>query len=917
MPKLILIDGSGYIYRAFYAVTQPLTNSEGLPTNGLYGFTKMLTKLLNKELTRDSKTHIAIAFDTAEPTFRHERFEAYKANRSEAPEDLVPQFPYFREIAKFMGFSILEQAGVEADDLIGTLAKKFEFAEQDGEPFEIKIISGDKDLSQLVSDKISVYDAMRDITYDRDRVIEKFGIPPEKIVDYLAIVGDTSDNVPGIKGVGPKGACALLNHFGSIDDIISRVDEISTIKGLRGAANIQSTISGSINELLLSRELVTLKLDCEPLLSECTIEHLEFTGPEPQNLRELFEFLDFKNLYDEFIKKFSHTVEKERALVEVITRDNFPVLVEALRDQQELSIDLETDSLEVRSTKIIGIGFSIKSGQEYSQYYVPFLSELPQYQNHLTLNEFIENFGHILSNQKILKIGSNLKFDYQVLKSNGIELKGIGFDTMIASYCLSPDMRDHGLKSLALRYLSAEMTTYDDLTLNGSVPLSEIPVQEVANYCGEDVLRSFELKEFLEDKLKTIGGFDLIELFTNIEMPLVPVLGDMELAGIKVDTEYLNNLADHFASELALLEDQIKKLAGRDFNVNSPKQLSEILFNDLSLPTKGIKKTTHGFSTDSDSLLKLKDHHDIANNLLEYREIFKLKSTYVDALLRLADEETHRIHANFNQSVTATGRLSSSNPNLQNIPIRNQRGRLLRNAFVADEGCDLVIADYSQIELRLLAHLSKDPTLIDSFLNDEDIHLRTAKELFGEIALAGAESKELRRAAKTINFGIVYGMGAIRLADELAISRKEAESYISGYFGRYPGVKNYFELTEQKIKTDGYIETLCGRRRYLGELDTSGRDPGYAVRSLLNAPLQGSAAEIIKIAMNNVARVISDKYSGVAKLVLQIHDELIIEVRSDSAKILEQELRHIMSSAIELLVPLKVESRISKSWGDR
>ena len=915
METVYLVDGSGYIFRAYYAV-QSLSNSRGFPTNALYGFARMVTKLLRDVNAR----YIAVTFDTSAPTFRHEMYSAYKANRLECPADLVLQLPYFRRLVEAFGLRFLEKPGVEADDIIATLALRLRAAGN-----RVVIVSGDKDLTQLVTDGIEVWDAMRDNVFDRQAVKAKFDVYPEQMLDYLALVGDSSDNVPGIKGIGPKTASKLLEHFGTLDNLLENLNAIEEIKGLRGAASVRKAIEEGAEILSLSRRLVALCTDVEPFSQLTGAADLLWHEPHVEQLVPLFEELEFSNLLDEFpflsadciAKARQDTGGKPEKDYRIITEDTLAEFAASLASQSVFAFDTETTSLDVFDCRLVGMSFSWERGKAY---YLPLGGEVER-ERQLDAERVKELLGPFFADSGVKKIGLNLKFDIGVLEEHGYAVEGQLFDSMLCSYVLHPDSRQHGLKTLAQQYLGEAMVTYEQL-LGDCDNISQVAVDRVAQYACHDAEMSWVLAGILESNLGDRGeqgSSSLRRVFEEVEMPLVKVLSRMERKGIKVDAGYLASLDREFGDELAGLEREISRLAGVEFNINSPKQLAQILFEKLKIPTLGVKKTKSGLSTDAEVLRKLLGQHEIIRQLLEYRELHKLKSTYIQALNRLIQPKTGRIHTSFNQAVTATGRLSSSEPNLQNIPIRNPRGRRIRAAFVAEPGFLLLSADYSQIELRVLAHLSGDSALGNAFFSGEDIHLRTAKELFGALAVSGAEIKEYRRIAKTINFGIIYGMGAFRLAQDLGVTRKQAQKYIDDYFARYPKVREYFDRLNCQINERGYVETLFGRRRYLKDVDTSGRDAGYASRSLLNAPIQGSAAEIIKLAMIKLNRRLDESAkrhdADWAAMVLQVHDELVFEVKEDSLSALTEMVITEMESAVELSVPLKVDVRIGKSWG--
>lgn len=916
---LYLVDGSGYIFRAYYAV-QPLSNSKGLPTNALFGFSRMLTKLL-----RDvSAKYIAVTFDRGEKTFRHEKYELYKANRAECPTDLVPQMPYFRSLVSAYGIQVLEQSGVEADDIIATIVERKSSPDQ-----PIIIVSGDKDLCQLVTTNVTVWDAMRDIHYDPAGVEAKFGVKPEQIIDLLALIGDTSDNVPGISGIGPKTATQVLQHFGSIDNLMLRLAEVESLPGLRGAKRVRDLLEKGREGLALSRELVTLKKDVSPFLELSDPDDFLWTGHNEEKLTALLTELEFRSPFSKEVKEnkdkkarsdvkvTEEVVEKEIVKRETATQAvlfgeakplstpskdfvtvkeaDLPRVLEEIRSSSFFAFDTETSSLDPFSAELAGVSLSTAPGRGY---FIP------------TQNVSLEKFSEIFLDKNKQKLGSNIKFDIAVLRTNGIAVLPPFGDSMLASYVLNPDHRQHGLKDLSRRWLHEEMTTYEEM-LGEFDSIYDVPLERLTQYAAHDAEATLRIHEILVSKLSE--GQKAV--YQTIEVPLISVLEEMERTGIRVDEAALIKLSEEFQCQIIDLERELYQLAGKELNLNSPKQLSQLLFEELKLPTAGIKKTTHGFSTDAGALERLSKHHPLPLKLLEYREIFKLKSTYVDSLKGLIRKDTGRVHTSFNQAVAATGRLSSSDPNLQNIPIKNERGRRIRSAFVADEGWKLISADYSQVELRILAHLSGDEKLIHAFQSGEDIHTRTAELIFRDrfSSADDATRKELRRYAKTINFGVIYGMGPVRLADELGISRGEASQFIESYFGTYEGVRHYFSELESEALRKGYVETIFGRRRYLRDIDTSGRDPRYAVRSALNAPLQGTAADIMKVAMINVFEALQPMKDQ-ARLLLQVHDELLVEAKDEAVKEIEKLIVEKMSSAASLRVPLLVESRISQAW---
>lgn len=908
MQTLYVVDGSGYIFRAYYAISY-LSTKSGLPTNALAGFTKMLLKLIKDVEAR----YIAVTFDTGAPTFRHEAYPEYKANRAACPEDLVPQMPYFRKIVNSLGLKMLEANGYEADDVIATIVKRFQ-----SQIDNVVIVSGDKDLTQLVNERVCVWDPMRDVRYSPQVVKEKFGVPPENIVDFLALSGDSSDNVPGVKGVGPKTAAQLIDNFGSVESLISRLNEVESMPGLRGAKRIGSLIESNVDLLRLSRTLVQLKDDVPQFVEKGVIEDYKWAGPIWETLMPLCQELEFGSVVSQLsamgivgpaLKLVC--ADKPQRSYSLVTKDSLNSFISELSKQSVFAFDTETTSLDVTECNLVGISFCWKNGEAW---YLPFLAPLEE-TCCLQWVEVQKLLAPIFSSQSIMKVGFNLKYDIAVLLQHGIEVQGQLFDSFIADAVLHPDSRPQGLKKQAKALLGEDMETFENLT-GGSAQIVDVPLEQACHYACHDADASWRLMSVYSDKLGLRGDLSvsLRAAFEDIEMPLVPVLARLELAGIKVDMPFLDSLELEFGAELETLEHRIHSEAGKSFNINSPKQLATVLFEDLGISTKGVKRTQSSYSTDASVLAKLVDAHPIVEWLLEYRELFKLQSTYVNALRKLARPNTHRVHSSFNQAVTATGRLSSSEPNLQNIPIRNPRGKKIRNAFIAENEHLLIKADYSQIELRVLAHLSEDESLQSAFRSNKDIHLETAIELFGSISLEGDDKQHLRRIAKTINFGIIYGMGAFRLASELKISRTEAQRYIDNYFAKYPRVQKYFKALEQQVNELGYVQTLFGRRRFAHDIDVAGRDTGYVMRSLLNAPIQGTAAEIMKLAMVRLDASLKE-FAPYARIVLQVHDELVCEVHKDIVQVVQAKVVEQMEQAVSLAVPLKVDVSVGASWG--
>ncbi|MBX7138536.1 MAG: DNA polymerase I [Oligoflexia bacterium] len=909
--KFYLVDGSGYIFRAYYAVA-PLNNSQGFPTNALFGYTRMLLKLIGQ---RDSG-HLIVVFDAGRETFRTELYSEYKANRVACPEDLLQQMPYFREISKALGLPVLELRGYEADDIIATLATRFSALGA-----ETVIISGDKDLTQLIRPGVTMWDSMRDLRYGAKEVKEKFGVPPEKVVELLGLSGDTSDNVPGLKGVGPKTAVQLIEKFGDVEGVIAAVQQIREDSSIRNRSKIAEQIELNPELLRLSRKLVEVKTDVPLQLSHCGKEiSLEQTSsadlaqvfvrtePNREELQALFNKLEFLSLLKEFDLALSAAPQPEQSgfKYNIIYADGFEKWAADFSAQSEYAFDLETTSLDPLQAQIVGASFSWGTDQSF---YIPLgHKSAPAGKQQISTRDFLDRCRGSLESSSTRKIGQNLKYDISILKRHGLRPGGIYFDTMLASYLLNPDKGSHNLTALAGDYLGRGVIEFEDV-VGEKTDFSEVEIDAAARYAGDDARNAWELRLKMEPLLQEKK---LFEIFSSIEVPLVPVLSEMELLGIKLDTSYLAALSEELGQRLDALKGELFGLAGCQFNINSPKQLSEVLFTKLALSTKGLKKTKSGISTDSSVLEKLAPLHPLPAKILDYRSLYKLKSTYVDALPAQLSKITGRLHTRFNQTVTGTGRLSSSDPNLQNIPIQTAEGRRVRKAFIADQGSVLISADYSQIELRLLAHMSEDANLIAAFHDQSDIHRRTARELFG-IANDAEVSSEQRRIGKTINFGIIYGMGPQRLARELGISFAVANQYIEDYFARYPKVRTLFAKIEKDAQELGYVTTVMGRKRFVSSIDASGRDQGFVLRAALNAPFQGSAADIVKLAMIALdQRIVGSK--APLKMLLQIHDELVFECPQTYAAEAVKMIQAEMEGVLELRVPLKVDVGVGANW---
>jgi len=908
--KIYLVDGSGYIFRAYFAMP-PLTNSEGFPTNALYAFTRMLIKLINEA----ASDHMVMVFDAGRETFRNELYKEYKANRDECPADLVPQMPFFREIPKAFGIPVLELAGFEADDLIATLTvscKQFDL--------ETVIVSADKDLMQLVSPGVSMWDTMRDKHYGAKEVEEKFGVAPEKVVEYLALAGDSSDNIPGLRGAGPKTAALLVELFGDVETILEKRDEILEDKRIRNRKKLVETINSDEELIRVSRKLVEVR-------SDVPIE-LEFDG-DTKNLAdigridflraivkrdidsELFSDLigrfEFTSLVSDLKKNGKGSTLEDNAEYKTIYSEDFAQWVDTLKAQPLFSFDLETTSLDVLQAEIVGI--AICWADEIS-YYIPLLhdTEAPEGKTQLSLEQFLQETGEIFSNPEIKKVGQNLKYDIGILEQHGVEFEGAFFDTMIAAYLLNPDRGSVSLAALAHEFLGAQVSEFKELGATED-NFKTVPIAQATSYAAEDAHAAYLLYKILYPQ---IVEQELERVLTEIEMPLIQVLSRMERRGVLLDSKFLEEMSSKLEQQLSSIRTRVFELAGTEFNMNSTQQLGVILFEKLGISTKGVKKTKTGYSTNHAVLEKIRNEHELPALLLDYRMLNKLKTTYVDSLPQQVSADTARLHTRYNQTVTATGRLSSSQPNLQNIPIQTEQGRLIRKAFIAPEGKMLIAADYSQIELRLLAHLSGDEQLCQAFQDNTDIHEKTAREILNIPAHQQVDANQ-RRIGKTMNFGIIYGMSHYRLSRELEIPLFVAKQYIDDYFGNYPRVAEYFDSLEQQADQKGYVTTMFGRRRFVSQIDSSGRDGGFLKRAALNAPIQGSAADLIKLAMINLEGAIRSQGLPL-EMIMQIHDELVFEVPEGDIEPMQQLVREFMEGVVELEVPLRVDLAVGKNW---
>lgn len=883
--RVYLIDGSSYIYRAYYAIRH-LSNSKGEATNAIYGFTNMLLNLVRDE----RPDRLAVIFDAKGPTFRKELYPEYKANRSAMPEDLVPQVPLIKDVVRALNMPALELAGYEADDIIATLA--LEYASQG---LDVTVVTGDKDLMQIVGDRVCLLDTMKGKVSRREEVIERFGVPPEQVLEVLGLAGDTSDNIPGVPGIGEKTASGLIQEFGSIDNLLQNIDQV---KGKKRQENLREFGE----QARLSRKLADLIYDLE---LDVSLDDLALEEPDREALCELFKKFEFHKLLQEYsaAPRQESSAENYHA---VLTEAALDELINCLRSAGRFAIDTETTSLVAVQAELVGLSFAIEAGHGWylpvGHMYLGVPEQLPQ-------QLVLEKLRPLLEDPQIEKVGQNIKYDALVLRNAGIELVGINLDTMLLSYVTHPEAKSHGLDALAAEHLNHRMIPYSEVTGTGKkqICFSEVEVEKATVYAAEDADITWQLAEKLRPELPE-GQPE--RLLYEVEMPLVDVLTRMEWRGIRIDADFLGQLATEMAGKLAALEVEIHELAGGPFNINSPKQLGEILFEKLGLP-KG-KKTKTGWSTNVEVLTNLAEDHAIAAKILNYRSVSKLKNTYAEALPKLINPASGRLHTSFNQAITATGRLSSSDPNLQNIPIRTAEGRRIREAFIPEEGWLLLSADYSQVELRVMAHMADVPALKESFVAGEDIHRRTASEIFN--VFPELVDDEMRRQAKTINFGVLYGMGAFSLGKDLGISRKEAQEFIDHYFERYPAVLEYLETKKEEAREHQYVTTILGRRCAIPEINSkNGAFRSYAERNAINYPIQGSAADIIKVAMVNIDRRLREAKLQ-ARMLLQVHDELVFEVPEAELEQVRELVRSEMEHAVPLDLPLKVDIGVGKNW---
>ncbi len=887
-----LIDGTAYVHRAYHAIRH-LSNSKGFPTNAVFGFTRMLIKLIEDK----SPEYVAMFFDSKGPTFRHEMFSDYKANRPPMADDMAVQIPYIKDVTRGFHIPIYELAGYEADDLIGTVAQK---AVEKG--FDVIMVTGDKDFVQLVTDRIIIWDPMKDETITRETVIEKNGLTPSQMLDVLGLAGDSADNIPGVPGIGPKTAITLLKTFQDMERLYHRIDEVKAPKQ-------REKLLAHKEQALLSRQLAQINTSV-PI--DVDIGAFQLDPPDNDRLAGIFKELEFRQLQKAYpgsgnsARKTYHGVHDNASL---------GALIQKLKNAAIFALDTETTAINPMTARLVGLSFAVTPDEAF---YIPCTHNGPDIADgadgvkQLGLDLVLKQLKPLLEDAGCQKIGQNIKYDWTVLCRHGIDLKGVVFDTMVASYLINPEKRAHNLDQIALDFLDHKMISYEDVTTDADRKITdfrEVTIEKAIPYACEDADITLAAYEIFKPMLKDQG---LIRLFDTVEMPLIPVLMRMEMAGIRVDRDRLLEFSRDLALQLEQTEQQIYSLAGETFNINSSQQLGYILFEKLKLPTQKKTKKRTAYSTDVEVLKILSDRHELPEMVLRHRSLAKLKSTYVDALPELINPETGRVHTSYNQTVTATGRLSSSNPNLQNIPIRTEEGRKVRQAFVPEPGWSFVSMDYSQIELRLLAHYSGDEILIDAFAKDEDIHARTAAEVFQ--ALPAMITSDLRQQAKVINFGIMYGMSPYSLSKELKISQKMAKTYIDNYFKRYKGVKQFIDTTIETARETLMTATELGRIRLLPEINSKNANlRGFAERNAVNTKIQGTAADLIKLAMIRVDAAISEKKLK-SRMLLSVHDEIVFEVPPEELEAVKTLGREIMESIWAFKVPLKVNVVVGENW---
>ena len=880
--KLYLIDGNSFLYRSYYAV-QPLSTSKGFPTNAVFGFISMLKKLMEREKPR----YLGIVFDAKGPTIRHKAFKDYKANRKPMPEDLVVQIPVIKKILRAFNIPLFEQENYEADDVLGSLAQR-----ASSQNIQSVIVTNDKDIFQLVDKLTIVYNPVKEISLDEKKVKEHFGVSPSQVVDVLALWGDSSDNIPGVPGIGEKTSKALINQFGSLEKLLNNLDNIEKTR-------LQEKIKQNLEQLKLSQQLATIE---KGLDVKFNLEDFSVSEPNYKELIPIFQELEFSSLLAEYMKKPKSTKKHYRVIFE---EKALRELIAKIKRAKFVSLDTETDSAFPTQARLVGLSFSIKPNHAF---YLPLRHDYPNAPSQLPKEQALNLLKKVLADPKIKKIGQNIKYDYIVLKKEGIRIQGIDLDSMILSYLLEPNWGKHNLNRLALTYLQVKTISYNDIVGKGKneVTIDAVDIDRVAPYACQDADLTLQLSSLLWPKVKEEN---LDSLYRKFELPLIEVLADMEMWGVKIDTQALKNLSSELKYELGHLREKIYNISGEEFNINSPQQLASILFDKLNLPASRRTKITKSYSTSVNILQELAGDYPIAQYTLKYRKLAKLKSGYADSLPLLLNPATGRIHTSYNQTVAATGRLSSSDPNLQNIPVKGDLGHRFREAFIPAQGHLFLSADYSQVELRVLAHLSKDPALIETFLHDRDIHEETAERVFGNASILFKEEK--RRRAKIINFSMIYGASAFSLAKELETSTSEAQDFIDLYYEKYPKVRQFLEKKVKDAQEKGFSETIFGRKRQVPELQHKDKMTQQAGRRIaLNTPIQGSAADLMKKAMIDIWREMKRKNLK-SKMILQVHDELVFEV-PDAEK---DEMDILVKKRMENVFPLKAPLKVHLSWG--
>ncbi len=892
--KLVLIDGSSYLYRAFHATSRAgMATSSGQPTGAVRTITNMIKKLRDQQQT----DYFAVVFDAKGKTFRHDMYKEYKANRPPMPDELRSQVNYVHQIIEAQGIPLVIESGVEADDVIGTLAKR---AEEQG--LDVLISTGDKDMAQLVTDKVTIIDTMSDSTYDPEGVEEKFGVTPDQIIDYLALMGDSSDNIPGVPKCGPKTAVKWLVEYKDIDNLLVNQDKIG--------GKIGENLRASVDQLAMSKDLATIRCDLELGIM---LNDLQVTPEKHDELVSLYQELEFTSFLNAMgvaaldgDDTATPVVERNYSIIS--TEAELDSWIEKLNSAEFFAFDTETTSLNTQQAKLVGMSFCGVAGEAA---YLPLAHTVGQVEQ-LDFDLALSKVKPLLEDASAKKVGQNLKYDLNVLKNYDVDLKGIAYDTMLESYVLDSVGR-HDMDTISKKYLGIEPISFESIAGKGKKQLTfdQIEIEQAAEYAAEDADITLQLHNAISNKL--LKDPTLSKVFDEIELPLLDVLATIERNGVKIDSDMLFIQSQELGAKMDEIERQAYEAADGEFNLASPKQIQEILFERMSIPV--IRKTPKGQpSTAEDVLQELALTYDLPRLILEHRSLGKLKSTYTDKLPLMVDPETQRVHTSYHQAVAVTGRLSSSEPNLQNIPIRSAEGRRIREAFVVDDGCVMMAADYSQVELRIMAHLSEDETLIKAFQEGADIHTATAAEILGS-DLESVESED-RRRAKAINFGLIYGMSAFGLAKQLGILRGEAQDYIDLYFARYPGVKAYMDKTKEEAKETGYVETVFGRRLYLPDINAkNGQRRQYAERTAINAPMQGTAADLIKMAMIEVQNQLIDKQIN-SKMIMQVHDELVFEVPKEEYDVMHNLIKQSMENIAELKVPLIVDIGDGINWDE-